>query len=186
MSETNPSGNSSDASGKDEKDQVSYGTFSKLLGEKKKLQGEFSEMKARLDEYEQGKLEAEGKLKEALENQKKLTEQFKNKNVEIIKTVSTKAIKSQWMREAEKLGCIDPELALKAASFDDLEVTEDFEFDNQKLVSKIQDLTKSKPHLFKKDFKLGPDVTPSNSQIAAKPLNELSEQEIKQLLRNAK
>ena len=40
-------------------------------------------------------------------------------------------INNLFMREAEKLGCLDAEIAMKACSFDDLEVTEDFEFDNE-------------------------------------------------------
>ena len=187
MSEIIPSGKTEQISDQPEKkDSVAYETFSKLLGEKKKLQSEMAEMKAYKDQLEAEKLQAEGKWKELAENNKKLADEFKSKNLNIVKNVSEKAIRSQFMREAEKLGCVDAEIAMKACSFDDLEVTEDFEFDNQKLVGKIQELTKSKPYLFKKDFKMVQDINPSNNSISTKPLTDLSEQELKNLLKNAK
>jgi len=187
MSENNPSGKTEQVSDVPEKkDSVAYETFSKLLGEKKKLQSEMSEMKAYKDQLEAEKLQAEGKWKELAENNKKLADDFKSKNLNIVKNVSEKAIRSQFMREAEKLGCVDAEIAMKACSFDDLEVTEDFEFDNQKLVGKIQELTKTKPYLFKKDFKMVQDINPSSKSISTKSLTDLSENELKELLKTAK
>lgn len=187
MSEQIPSGKTEQVSDMPEKkESVAYETFSKLLGEKKKLQSEMSEMKAYKDQLEAEKLQAEGKWKELAENNKKLADDFKSKNLNIVKNVSEKAIRSQFMREAEKLGCVDAEIAMKACSFDDLEVTEDFEFDNQKLVGKIQELTKSKPYLFKKDFKMVQDINPSNNSISTKSLTDLSENELKELLKTAK
>jgi len=187
MSEQIPSGNPAQVSDVPEKKgSVAYETFSKLLGEKKKLQSEMSEMKAYKDQLEAEKLQAEGKWKELAENNKKLADDFKSKNLNIVKNVSEKAIRSQFMREAEKLGCVDAEIAMKACSFDDLEVTEDFEFDNQKLVGKIQELTKTKPYLFKKDFKMVQDINPSNNSISTKSLTDLSENELKELLKTAK
>ena len=106
MSEQIPSGNPAQVSDQPEKkDSVAYETFSKLLGEKKKLQSEMSEMKAYKDQLEAEKLQAEGKWKELAENNKKLADEFKSKNLNIVKNVSEKAIRSQFMREAEKLGC---------------------------------------------------------------------------------
>ena len=187
MSEQIPSGKTEQVSDVPEKkDSVAYETFSKLLGEKKKLQSEMSEMKAYKDQLEAEKLQAEGKWKELAENNKKLADEFKSKNLNIVKNVSEKAIRSQFLREAEKLGCVDAEIAMKACSFDDLEVTEDFEFDNQKLVGKIQELTKTKPYLFKKDFKMVQDINPSNNSISTKSLTDLSENELKELLKTAK
>lgn len=187
MSEQIPSGKTEQVSDVPEKkESVAYETFSKLLGEKKKLQSEMSEMKAYKDQLEAEKLQAEGKWKELAENNKKLADEFKSKNLNIVKNVSEKAIRSQFLREAEKLGCVDAEIAMKACSFDDLEVTEDFEFDNQKLIGKIQELTKSKPYLFKKDFKMVQDINPSNNSISTKSLTDLSENELKELLKNAK
>lgn len=185
MSEIKPSGQVDQVSGQDQQDKgvVSYDSHAKLLGEKKKLQEKLGELQAYKDQLEQEKLQAEGQWKELAQKNKTLADDFKTKNLNIIKQVSEKAVKSQFLREAEKLGCVDSDLAFKAVSFDDLEITEDFEFDSQKLVSKIQDLTKSKPHLFKKNFQLPPDQIPSNQNMATKNLSELTENEIKQLLK---
>jgi len=187
MSDTNPSGINDQAGGDDQsKKSVSHESFSKVLGEKKKAQEKLNELQSRLDEYEQAKLEAEGKLKEALDNQKKLTEKFKNDNVEIIKRVGTKAAKSQFSREVEKLGCIDPEAAFMMTDFSDLEMDAEFEYDKEKLVDKIQGLTKSKAYLFKKDFVLPNDINPSANKTANLDLSKLSEAELKEMLKTAK
>lgn len=184
MSENIPGGNGNGSGGAD--DKVAYETYTKVLGEKKKLQEELKGLSSRLEQIENEKLQAEGQWKEVAEKNKKLAEEMKSKNVNLIKSVSERAIKSQFLREAEKLGCLDADLAYKAISFEDLEVTEDFEFDGTKLVSKIQELTKAKPHLFKKDFNLPPDVTPKGQSVPSKALHELSEQELKQMLATAK
>jgi hypothetical protein len=178
---TDPSGTNDLASGNDQ-DTVKYETFSKLLGEKKKLQSEFSEMKAKIDLIEQEKLAAEGKWRELAEARQKEAADFKAKNLSMIKTVSEKTIRSQFVREAEKLGCLDADMALKACSFDDLEITEDFEFDPKKLQTKIQELTKTKPYLFKSDVKVPNNLNPNNGGGSSKPLSDLTDSELKQLL----
>lgn len=187
MSENNPSGKSVDASGNDQiKDSVSYDSYQKVLGEKKKSQEKLTELQSRLDEYEQAKLEAEGKLQEALANQKKLADKYKSDNIEIVKRVGTKAAKSQISREAEKLGCVDVDAAFNLLDLSGLEMNEEFEYDNKTLSEKLQNFAKSKSYLFKKDFKLPSDLNPQNGPIASKPLTDLSESELKELLRNAK
>lgn len=186
MSEQVPSGKNDQASGSGQEGVVSYDSHAKLLGEKKKLQEKLGELQSQRDQWEQEKLQAEGQWKELAEKNKKLADEFKGKNLSIIKQVSEKAVRSQFAREAEKLGCLDTDLAFSAITLDDLEITEDFEFDNQKLVSKIQDLTKSKSYLFKKNFQLPPDQIPSNGSISSKNLSDLTENEIKQLLKQAK
>ena len=186
MSEQKPSGQADPSSGPEQKDQVAYESYAKLLNEKKKLQSEHLEAKAKLEEYEQGKLEAEGKLKEANENLKKLLSQAKQEKTDLFKNVATKTVKHQFYREAEKLGCVDPDTAMKVVNFDDLDITDDFEFDSTKLVTKIQELTKSKPFLFKKDFKLPPDVTPFSGQMPTKNLSDMSESELKTIWKTLK
>lgn len=187
MSDQIPSGKPDQSSGQDQLEKsVSHDSYVKLLGEKKKMQEKLSELQAHKDQIEQEKLQAEGQWKALAEKNKQLADEFKSKNLNIVKQVSEKAIRSQFLREAEKLGCLDSDLAFKAVSFEDLEITEDFEFDNQKLVGKIQELGKSKPHLFKKEFKLPNDQIPNNQSISQKPLTDLNENELKELLRNAK
>jgi hypothetical protein len=187
MSENSSSGTNDQASGSDQGvKSVSYESHQKLLSETKKEREEKRLLQTKLDDYEQAKLEAEGKLKEALDNQKKLTEKFKTDNVEIIKRVGSKAAKSQFAREAEKLGCIDVEAAFQLTDFSDLEMDAEFEYDQKKLIEKIQEQTKSKAYFYKKDFTLAKDLIPSSGSAPSKDLSQLSEVELKELLRTAK
>lgn len=180
MSEAIPSGNPVPASGDEpeKKDSVSYESYQKLLSEKKKFQSETLQARSKLEEYEQAKLELDGKLKEALENAKQLNVKLKTEKMEMFKKVADKTVRSQFFRKAEKLGCNDPELAMKAMNFEDLEITEDFEFDEKKLEEKLQALTKEKPFLFKKDIKLPGDITPTNKAAPSKPVSEMSTDEL--------
>jgi hypothetical protein len=188
MSDQIPGGKADGASGEvEKKDSVSYDTFSKVLTEKKKVQQDFNEMKARVDASEQEKLEAQGKLKEALEFSKKQTDEWRNKSTNLVKNVTNKVTRSQFMTVAEKLGCVDPDLAMSACNFDDIDVDVDtLELDKEKLTQKLQELTKTKPYLFKKDARVPADINPSNSRLPEKNLSELSEDQLKQLLQNAK
>lgn len=184
MTNENPSGIADQASGEVE-GTVSRETYLKVLGEKKNTQAKIAEMQkllaerdSTLSQIEQEKLEAQGKWKELAEANKKLAEEFKDKNFKLVKNVADKTIKSQFKSISEKLGCVDPELAYMACSFEDLEVGEDFEFDQVKLESKIQDLTKARPHLFKKDFKIPADVIPKDKVATEKPTSQMSVQEL--------
>ena len=69
---------------------------------------------------------------------------------------------------------------MKAVSFEDLDITEDFEFDETKVDLKIQELTKSKPHLFKKDLKLPPDVTPGQTTTEGKSFKDMNLKELQE------
>ena len=179
MSEVNPSGSQDQASGDDQgtKQTVSHETYAKVLSEKKAFQAKLKEQEEILSKIAQEKLEAEGKFKESAEHNKKLAEQYKTQNLELVKNITNKTIKSQFKSAAEKLGCVDPDVAYMSCNFDDLEVTEDLEFDKAKLDAKIQDLTKSKPYLFKKDVKLPNDLIPSKNQ-PSKSLSEMNPTEL--------
>ena len=179
MTDPNPSGSPDQAGGDDQgKKTVSYESYAKVLSEKKAMQERLKESDAFKAQLEQEKLEAEGKWKELAQTNKKLADDFKAKNLNIVKNVADKTIKSQFKSISEKLGCVDPELAYMACSFDDLEVTEDFEFDHSKLEEKIQGLTKAKPHLFKKDLKLPNDLIPSNETMPSKSFSEMTPDEL--------
>jgi len=185
MSEIKPSGQSDLASGENQsKESVSYDSHMKLLGEKKKTQQELADTKAKLEEYEQAKLEAEGKLQQALDNAKKTALSEKEKGMKIFKTASEKAIRSQFLRIADTLGCVDSDLAMKSCDFSALELTEDFEFDPKQVEAQLQKLTKDKPYLFKKDFKLPPDVTPNgNSANGESSLKSMKPDQLANLLK---
>jgi hypothetical protein len=189
MSDNNPSGNLDSASGasKDGQDQkqVSYDSYSKVLGEKKKIQSDMEGMRTKLAEYEQAKLEAEGNLKQALENQKKLTLDSQNQLKEVFSHVTNKVLKQKVYSEAEKIGCVDPETLYKILDFEGVEFTKEFDLVNETVLSnKIQELAKNKPFMFKKDVKMPNDLTPGNqgNVIPQKPISKMSAAEQRALL----
>lgn len=198
MSEANQNGNAAATSGassdpsaatsgaasdKGADQTVSREAYSKLLKEKQNFQKAKEESDARIAEYEQQKLEAEGKVKEALENQKKMTLESNSKYQTLFQTVAAKTMKQQFLRKAESLGCVDPDLAYLATDFSDIEISKELEFDEQKLSEKIELLAKQKPLLFKKDVKMPNDLTPSSSASSSKnSLKKMSDEELKQLI----
>lgn len=199
MSEANQSGNSTATSGASSesssatsgalsdagKDQgtVSREAYSKLLKEKQNSQKGREELENRVAEYEQQKLEAEGKLKEALDNQKKMTLDSQGKYTQLFQQVASKTMKTQFLRKAESLGCVDPELAYLATDFSDIEISKDLDFDEMKLSEKIEMLAKQKPVLFKKDVKLPNDLTPSAQGNSGKQsLKSMSMDDLKKFI----
>lgn len=183
MSEVNPSGSQDPAGGNDPgKGTVSHDTFQKVLNEKKTMQAKLTEMENFKNQVEQRELETQGKYKELAEAHKKQADEFKSKNVELIKTVTNKNVKSQFKSLADKLGCVDSDLAYVACDFSDLQVSEDLDFDSSVLEGKIQGLAKAKPHLFKKDVQLPPNMTPGNGQSGAKTVDQMSTDELKKFI----
>lgn len=187
MSEENiPSGKTAEAGGDGGKNQVSYDSYAKLLNEKKNLQKQYEEARTTKEQYEQEKLEAEGKLKEANDNLKRRVQESEDRFKGLFQKVTLKSFKSEFSREAEKIGCVDPELAYLACDMSDVEVNDDIEFNKETIQKKVEELSKVKPHLFRKDVRAPNDMSPSANQPQNKNLNELSEAELKQLLARAK
>lgn len=179
--DSNPGGNNDSAGGADDKNKqhVSYDSHQKLLGEKKKLQQSYDEMKQRFDSLENERLEKEGKYKEQNEALKKANEELKSKFNNYSKTVSEKVIKAQFAREAEKLGCVDADLAFMVCNIDDLELNGDLEFDGKVLNQKIQGIMKDKPHLFSKNVTGPKDKSPNGKfQETTEDLSKMSSAEI--------
>lgn len=189
MSEQIPSGKNinggaSDIESNDQK-QVSYDSHSKLLGEKKKMQSELEAMKTRLSEYEQAKLEAEGNLKQALDNQKKLTEEANKRSIELASVIQEKVFKQKFFSEASKHGAQDPEDVLKMVNLEDIEFTKDFDLVNENILTqKIQDLAKTKPYLFKKEVYKANDLVPNagNKSLETSSMKSLTDEQLKQLI----
>lgn len=171
--DNNPGGKNDDAGGK----TVSYESFQKLLSEKKALQSKFDTMNERLDSIEAEKLELQGDLKKQNERLKEQLKESKDKHLGTVKKVAEKVIKQQFMREAEKLGCVDAEAAFKLISTDDINITEDFEFDSKALSTKLETFTKEKPFMFKKAADAPRDGIPAGGGLVDKPVSEMTTDE---------
>lgn len=181
-----PSGKPDDASGGDGSKTVSYESHNKLLGEKKSIQKERDELKARLDELENERLEKEGDFKKQNETLKAQLKEQKDKFSGFSQKVSEKVVKAQFAREAEKLGCIDADLAFQVCDISDLDLSENFEFDPKVLSEKIQGIMKAKPHLFKKEVNRPRDKNPSNKGPSGKSFAEMTTAELYSELGNLK
>lgn len=178
----NPGGKPGEASGDPDDVQasksVSYESHSKLLGEKKKLQKDYEDMKARLDAIENEKLEKEGDFKKHNETLKSQLKEQKEKFGQFSKKVSERVIKTQFAREAEKLGCVDADTAFKVCDIQDIELDDNFEFDSKSLSEKLQGLMKEKPFLFNKDVSKPRDQVPSNKGPGGKDFSQMSTEEL--------
>lgn len=164
--------------------QYSKEAFSKLLREKQNYQKANEEATVRLAEYEQGKLEAEGKLKEALENQKKRTSDSEEKYKQLFSSVANKTLKQQFAMMAQGKGCLDTDLAYLAMDFSDIEISKELDFDMSALEQKVEAQIKVKPLLYKKDAKLPNDVPPTGSGSSGPDLSlkKLSTEELIKLI----
>lgn len=170
-----------------EKKTVAYESHKKLLDEKKKRDAELSEVRGKLELYEQEKLEAEGKVKELNENLKKALGTAKQEKAELAKTVTNKVLFQQFAREAEKLGCLNVKMAYSAVDLSDIDVSQDLELDEVKLKEKLSVFAKENGFLFQNGYKkpndLNPKVVDGKGSV---DLSEMKIDDLKKLLKNAK
>lgn len=170
------SGGASDDS-KDLKDTVSHDSYKKVLDEKKRLAKEHADLKSKFDEIEQKRLEEAGNDKALITEMKRKNKELEDKFKGSIRNFTEKTVKQSFNREAEKMGCIDSDLAFKACDLSDLDVGDDFELDAGKVKTMLQNLQKSKPHLFKKDASAPRDTNPGKS-IDGKNLDQMTTEEL--------
>jgi hypothetical protein len=167
----NASGNAIENSGEPTEKSVAHSSHLKLLGEKKKVQSENEALKARLEEIENEKLQAQGKYKEHAEGLAKQLADIKAKERNTHKFYSEKVLRQQFQSAAKDLGCVDPEDAFKLCDLAGIEVNDDFTLDGEGLKSALSELQKKKPYLFKREAQAPKDVPPSNriNKFAAEP-----------------
>jgi len=143
---------------------VDYGTFQKVLDQRKSDQKRLKELQNQLDAMTQDKLKAEGNkdqliadLQKQLNNQKTSTQQ-----------IVFNAVKGQVASRAKALGCVDPEglVQLAGPKLGELSegLTDSLELDFQAVDALLEDMRKSKSYLFTGSAKQTKDVTPSNHQ----------------------
>jgi membrane-bound lytic murein transglycosylase len=118
-----------------------------------------ADMAQRLQELEQAKMQAEGKKEELIAQ---LQSQIKQKEAELKTKTAKFAFKSvteKASRKAAELGCINPELLLKALDLEQLKVSvvdeDSFDVDLDSLNGQLEQARKSMPYLFKQ---AGPQI----------------------------
>ena len=176
-----------DANPEDEqKDKVSYDTYKKLLGEKKKRDAELSELSKKLKSFEEKELEQTGKHSELIDS---LRSQLKEKEETLSKLQGDlearekreawNTVSSQIKEAALKEGCINPDKLLKLFDKNDLKALEVVEEsgsvkvhsdDLKRLMEKAR---KENDFLFKKSVTNIADVTPKVTK--EKPKTSLRE-----------
>jgi len=144
-------------------DKVDYGTFKKVLGEKKKTQEELKVMKDKLTKLEQADLESKGKQSELIESLRKQL-QDKDQQFEKVKqnfafNLYSKAVKN----ELEKTGAIDSDLMLGQIDVNSIQMNDDFTFNEDDIKREVMNLSIKKPKLFQKKIVDVKDGTPKTS-----------------------
>jgi chromosome segregation ATPase len=177
-----------DSSGIDNADSVSDGKdevtalkkhSEKILGEKKKLASDYAELKAKVDAIEQEKMEAQGKLKELNDTLKKQLSEKDNQLKNVVKEFGSRTLKSTFMQEAAKAGCVDADALYKLVDLSAVEVSDDFGFDQDQLKTAITEAQKNRSYLFQKSAAPVKDATPNSKTTT--PVTDVSKMDFKQL-----
>lgn len=164
------------------KDTVQYSTYSKLLSEKKKMQAEFMDLKAKLEEREQTELSEKGEIKKAYEKLAAQYSELKASRENDHKAFATKALKSEFRALASQMGArpefLDDLFVIGKGYLSDLEFGEGYEVPQEHLKTALAKLQKDKSIFFGKSAVAPKDVNPGHGGPATKSLEDMSPAEI--------
>lgn len=191
------SGQTQQTSGEALEDKVSYESFQKVLGEKKKTQARLAEnqqeleaIKEQLEAMNQDKLQAEGKKDELIKSLQSKVQELSGQVKEKDSQYGWTLVQSKLKEEALKQGCkrADVFMNLLVAEKDELatvRVGENFEVDSESVKSlverakeKYQDIG-----LFGQPTPAVHDAVP-NSEKPKKDLSQMSTNELKNMYKN--
>lgn len=128
-------------------DKVAYSTHKKLLAEKKNLQARFEEMEKKFNTMNEEKLTTEGKKDELLNAYKTRAEAAEDK----LNSLAYTAVSKDVMLEAQKMGCINNTLLMKALDLSALQnINGDLSTDVDEIKTLLEATKKEYPMLFKK------------------------------------
>lgn len=165
----------------------------KVLKEKKntaakaeELARQANELKAKLEEYENKKLEEQGRYQELLQAER---EKLKAKDQEysVLKTtIIQDRVKSTISSEAAKLGCVDLDALIKVGDLSKITPNpQTLEVDVNEVKGFVNEMLASKPYLFKQEPPKVNDLPITNSAGQPTDLSKLSREELKALLAKA-
>ncbi len=159
---------------------VSYETYTKVLGEKKRRDEELAQLNSSLEAYRQKELEASGKTNELIDALKGKAKELESKLVDTDKKYKTRVLTGQIKAEAAKYGCIAPDDLLRVGDFSGVTVDENFDVNTQELGVMLEKIKQDKPYLFKTNVTGVRDLPPSSSGVntKTKTLNEMSREEL--------
>lgn len=168
----------SDASGAD---KVSYDTYKKTVSEVKRLKAEIKAKEDALTAAQQEKLAAEGNKDELISQLKAQVSKLEKANKDTLNSFVFMSLDTQVRKEAEKLGCVDPDAVVRLADLTAVDVdTKTFMADQGQLAQVITDLKKSKPYLFgKSGAKINTQAPGGTIDVEKKkPLKDMSKDEL--------
>lgn len=162
------------------KDTVSYDTYSRTLNEAKKAKLKAQEFEAKIAQYEQEKLQAEGKKDEVISLVKKERDELANQIKKIKDESKYAAVKNQVEMKAKELGCVDTEAIIKLGNFSGLEVDDENRINPQSLELVLGKMKQDKPYLFSKQAPNIHDGAPANKVANGKvDISSMSLEEMK-------
>lgn len=149
-------------------DKVAYETYRKTVDEAKKAKARVDDLAKKLKEYEDEKLQNQGKSQELIESLRSQVKDKETKLQNVVGSFAHKAVSSHIREEALKQGCLDVDLLLKAGAdeFGKIEVDAENGFSvNGDDLKRFFETTMTKhPMLFKKPGPNFHDGTPGKAK----------------------
>lgn len=147
-------------------DTVAWESHKKLLSEKKRRDQENADLKAKIEAFEQSKLESEGKKDEALSAQRKKIKELEERDRQREAKYSWTRVSSQIKERAIQDGCTDASKLIKLLDKEDLssvDVDEEFKVNSKDLEVLMEKARKENPFLFKSKAAPVSDLPPTNA-----------------------
>jgi hypothetical protein len=170
-----------DASGNQD-DKVAYSTYHKTLAQAKKARSENEELKQRLDQYEQEKLEAQKKYEDLYRKERELREAKEKEYKDLSKRVQEQTKAQAMQSELSKLG-IDPKYSDKALKLVDLSDLHIDEMNNEVVGARdaAQRFREEYDVFFRQSGpKASHDAPKEGGSSASKPLDKMSVDELRE------
>lgn len=163
------------------KDKVAYDTYSKVLGEKKRVAEENLRLKTDLEKLKQKELELTGKDRELVESlRKQLTDAEEVRKKERSAFAYT-TLAAQLESAARGMGCVHPDLVMKTADLSAIQVNDDFTVNHEDLKRVLETTQAKYPELFKKKVEPPRDGVPGSGQSFANGKTDLSKMTVEQI-----
>ena len=136
-----------------------------LLAEKRQLQAQHNELKARLDSIKDDKLASEGKKDELIESLKKKHEDASGKLNKAVGYFADKSVKSALREEAIKAGCVNVDDFIKLCDVSQIDVSDDFDVSAAQVKALVSESKKARGYLFQGKAPSVKTGTPSKPEL---------------------
>lgn len=142
--------------------------------EAKKYRQANAEMRAKLEQIEREKLEAQGKWQEAAKLAEERAKKIEKEHNAFKAQVKLDKVHSQVKEQAARAGCVDTNALLKLVNTDDLQYDDFGNVDADEVKALIESAQKEKAYLFQKNATQPKDLPPAGGGPRGKALSDLS------------